>query len=243
MTNPSVSTREVLQALGFAEDQSEQQRGFSFNFGNFKLWALPCTNRWFTPVVLVTGTVFDGSNLREVIQELPDKVESVEQAMAWMAWLVDKATTHPFNLSSEPGWLVQGRLHRHLLPWERERAIREKERAAYAARPHCDVQRDWVRLALKKLHQQLASVSPDATVTVSFDGTVLTMRCEKTVIAVSANGSPWTQKYEIRAGALEPLPKRLMRDPVDVSVWNSTLMIGNQRYAGVVPVEINEDTK
>jgi hypothetical protein len=243
MTNPSVSTWDVLQDLGFAEDRSEHQRGFSFNFGKFKLWALCCTNRWFVPVVLITGVLFDGNNLSEVTQELPDKAESVEQVMAWMAWLVDKETTHAFKLSSEPGWLAEGRRHRHLLPWERERVIRAKERAAYDARPHCHAQRDWVRLALKKLYQHLAGVSPDAVVTVSFDGTVLTMRCEKMVLAMSANGSAWTEKYAIRAGALEPLPKRLMTDPVDVSVWDSTLIISNERYAGVVVVDLNEKTK
>lgn len=116
--------------------------------------------------------------------------------------------------------------------------IRERERAIYDARPHCHVQRDWVRLALKKLHQYLADVGPDATVTVSFDGTVLTIRCENMVLAMSAIGSAWTQKYGIKAGALEPLPKRLMRDPVDVSVWKSDLVIGNERYAGLVAVEL-----
>ncbi|HWW84404.1 MAG TPA: hypothetical protein VNZ26_12420 [Vicinamibacterales bacterium] len=107
---------------------------------------------------------------------------------------------------------LEGRRHLHLLPWERERAIRQRERMAYHARPLCYVQRDWIRLALKKL-QRLPSFDRDATIRVSFDGTVLTMRCDKTVIAMSADGSPWPQEYEIRVGALQPLPTRLMRDP------------------------------
>ncbi len=37
-----VSTVEVLKEVGFAEDPSDQQRGFSFTIGRFKLWALPC---------------------------------------------------------------------------------------------------------------------------------------------------------------------------------------------------------
>ena len=241
MTNPSVSTWDVLQSLGFAEDRSERHLGFSLNFGRFKLWALRCTNRWFADIVLVTGVLSDGRNLSEVIKELPAKVESAEQAMAWMAWIVDEETKHLFKLSSEPAWLVEGRRHRDLLPWERERVIWEQEGAAYDARPHCDV-RDWMRLALRKLREHVSSVSPEALVTVAFDGTVLEIRCEQMVLAMSASGAPWTKKWGIRAGALQPFPRRLMRDPVDVSVWQATLQIGDQRYAGLVSLEPDQKT-
>jgi hypothetical protein len=71
----SVSTLEVLRQLGFAEDQSQQQRGLRCDFGSFTLWALHCTNKWFVPVVMVTGTLFNGRQIREVVEELPGQQE------------------------------------------------------------------------------------------------------------------------------------------------------------------------
>jgi len=124
------------------------------------------------------------------------------------------------------------RRHRHLLPWERERVAYEAYATAYAARPLCDVQRDWLRVARKKLGEQLKSIDDEPPITLTFDGTLLTIRCAGKVIgAMPARGLQWTQEYSIKARSLrEELPKRLMTDTITVSVWKTRLAIGNCTY-------------
>jgi hypothetical protein len=161
--------------------------------------------------------VWEGHN------ELALTVDSIEQGLAFMAFVVDRYAIPTI----EPAWLAEGRRHRHLLPWERKRA-------AYEARPHCYVQRDWARVAFKKLAEQLATVKDDEIVTFLFDRTVLTISCAGKVNAMSAEGSSWIQSYSITAGALRKLPNRLMSDMVEVSVLDSALIIGRRRYRGVL---------
>ena len=159
-----VSTFEVLKEIGFTQDPSQQQLGLSLSIGRFKLWALPCTNRWFVPIVLVTGHLDDGRNLSEISDELPAESESREQAVAYIAWVLDRAAGRTFKLAFEPPWLIQGRQWRHLLPWERKRA-------AYEASPHCCVKRDWAKLALKEIAQAIALVPDDCPVSLASTGT------------------------------------------------------------------------
>src|SRR5262245_18385776 len=83
----------------------------------------------------------------EICQEMPRQLESREQGLVCLAWTIDNGTEGPPECSLCPPWLADGRQYRHLLPWERERAT-------YAARPHCYVRRDWTRLALRKLSAQ-----------------------------------------------------------------------------------------
>lgn len=130
------------------------------------------------------------------------------------------------KLKIEPPWLKEGRKYQHLLPWERERR-------AYEARPHCYVDRDWARVAFKRLAEQLANVNAESPVTFSFDGRVLTILCGEGVNVMSAVGKRWTQIYSIKARALRDLPKRLMSNEVEVSVWKSHLTLGNKRYPGI----------
>jgi len=217
-----VRTWDLLLDLGFREDPSEQQHGFSFDFGNFKLWALPCTGRRFVDVVLLTGVMVSKRSISEITAELPATVESAALGKALVAYYLDGAARDAFEFALTPPWLVEGRRYRHLLPWE-------KERAAYAARPHCYVDREWARVALKKLAEQQMLVDDESPVTLEFDGTVLTIRCSGAVSAMPATGNAWTNRFCIRAGALKPLPRRLMRSTVEVSIRDSTLIIGNVR--------------
>ena len=228
-----VSTWELLLALGFVEDQtviSDQMPGLSFHFGNFKLSACFCFNRWFVPVASLSGVMATTRSVREITGELPLQFESAEQGIAWLVRCLDGGASASFNPVLTPAWLAEGRRLRHLLPWERYRA-------AYDARPHCYVQRNWVRLALKTLAEQLGNVDDDTAVTIQFDGSVLTLRCAGKIIPMMADGLPWTELYSIRAGALRRLPKRLMREMVEVSIWDSALQIDTWRFGGVFAVE------
>jgi hypothetical protein len=227
-----VSTWEVLLALGFVEDQtviSDRTPGLRFDFGNCKLSAGQCLSRRFVPVVYLSGVIADERSIREVAGELPLQFESAELALAWLVYGLDGGASAGFTPTIAPPWLAEGRQLRHLLP-------RERYRAAYDARPHCYVQRNWVRLALKTLAEQLANVDDDTAVTIQFDGSVLTFCCAKKSIPMVAEGLAWTALYSIRAGALRQLPKRLMREWVEVSIWDSTLWIGNWRFSGATAV-------
>jgi hypothetical protein len=207
----NVSTFEVLKEIGFAEDSSEQQRGFSFTIGRFKLWALPCINRWFVPIVLVTGHLYDGNTLSEICDELPAEAESREQVIAYISWCLDKAMGRTFKLAFEPPWLVEGRGWRQLLPWDRKRA-------AYEGRPHCHMKRDWAKLALRELAQNLSAVDDESAVSFGFDGTVLRIACGRATTTVAAEGRAWpswfsapTQPAYGCSESPNETPRRVMR--------------------------------
>jgi hypothetical protein len=171
-------------------------------------------------------------SIREVECEMPPEVESIEQGKAWVAWCLDNNVGgRKFEPVAAPAWLAEGRQHLHLLPWERRSA-------AYAARPHCDVQRDWARVALKALGEQLSTVDDEGPVTFGFDGNVLTIRCAGKVNPMPTEGSHWTQSYSIRAGALRSVPKRLMSYNIQFSVWDEVLTIGNRCYKPAFAIEV-----
>jgi hypothetical protein len=186
-------------------------------------------------VVLLTGAIVTERSICEVECELPPEVESAEQGIAWVAWCLDNAAGGRFEPAAAPAWLAEGRQHLHLLPWERESA-------AYAARPHCVVQRDWARVALKALGEQLTTVDDEVPVTFGFDGNVLTISCAGKISPMPAEGSPWTQPYSIGAGALRSLPKRLMSYSIQFSVWDAVLTIGNRCYRPVFATDVGEGT-
>ena len=106
--------------------------------------------------------------------------------------------------------------------------------AEFDARPQCIVQRDWLRLALKTLGEYLASLSDDAGIVFSFDGSVFYIRCDKKVLALPGEGLPWAVRFKVEARTLRHLPKRLKRDHIGVSIWESQLTLGNYSYAGTL---------
>lgn len=75
-----------------------------------------------------------------------------------------------------------------------------------------------------------------------FDGEVIKIRCAGALIAMPAVGEPWSCPYSLKVEHLRRLPKRLMHEIVESSIWESTLTIGNIRYPGVVAIDSEEDT-
>ncbi len=124
-------------------------------------------------------------------------------------------------------WIEEGRKNQKLLPWV-------KAIAEFDARPRCIVQRDWLRLALKTLGEYLVSLSDDAGIVFGFDGSVFYIRCDKRVLALPDEGLPWAVRFRVEARTLRHLPKRLTRDHIGVSIWESRLTLGNYSYAGTL---------
>jgi len=232
------STWNHLIDFGFQPDSelmSDVMPGLSFDFGNLKLSASCVIGKYFQEVVLFLGNLITPRTFSEVDFEMPREGVSREQCAAWIAWHLDKAADRGvFVPTKEASWLNSGRQNKHLLPWEIERSKAERKMAAYNARPRCTVQREWLKLALKKFAEHLALAADAEIALFDFDGTILSIRFGEQKIVVAAEGDPWPFNVVISAGSIRNLPKRLMNGFVDVSVWKSILIIGRCRYEGAV---------
>jgi len=240
-----IPTWSLLQELGFEPDAdviSDVLPGLRFEFGNFQLAAACLTNFRWEQVVQLYGVLVGNRCFGEVKFEMPRHVASRQLGIAWIVWHLDKASDEEyFRPRRKVPWLDEGRRHTNLLPWEVQRAEDERQMAEYAARPRCQVQRDWLKLALKTLAAHLHSVDDGVLVEFSFDGTVLSIKCADGLIVAAATGKSWPAKYLISAKAVRNLPKRLMDEQVDVSVWESQLRIDRLAYRGIIVVPANSD--
>ena len=176
-------------------------------------------------IVLFTGVLLTAQILGDVQFEMPQQIMSTKQCAAWVVWHLDQFSE--FKAIQHVGWVVEGRANRRFLPWVRAQA-------EYDARPSCVVERKWLRLALKTLAEDLASVADEADVVFVFDGSVLSIRCDGKVIALAGEGSPWTVRFKVAAGALRRLPRRLTREHVGLSIWESRLTLGSWVYEGTL---------
>jgi hypothetical protein len=223
-------TWNVLKELGFEPDKtviSDIMPGLSFDFGNFTLSASSVLSLRFQPIILFTGVLLTSNMISEVNFELPRRVASIKLLSAFLVYYLDNAASGRFlNPNKNVAWLIEGRLNKHLLPWE-------IENAAYQERPLCTVHRRWLRLALNNLSDLIAQTNENETVEFSFDGTILKIICSGQVLAMSADGNPWKSEYTIPVRTLIHLPKRLMQERVGVSYWQEQLHIGNYCYEGI----------
>lgn len=215
----TVSMRAVFEGIGFRADWTrltDLQPAYIFRSGNLELQALQVTNLYCRPEFFLTGKADERHHQRIQFIELsmPIEVDSFEQGVAWIAYAVNAR----FVPVKPIPWLEQGRLWRHHLPWERERAARR-------ARPQCVVERDWFRVAAKSLTHMAVGADHMAEAVFTFDGSVLTVRAGGMLLPMPAEGSAWPQDYAVRLADLRLLPKRLMRPRIGVSVWEGKLTL------------------
>jgi hypothetical protein len=232
MDEATIPTWNLRPSLGFQPDPrvgSDVRPGLSFDFGNFKLSASCVLNLRFVEVVLFSGILATRDTLAEIEFELPRQVKSRGQCAAWIVWNLDQHCDHGLFTPARPvRWLDEGRQNRRLLPWV-------MSMAEYDARPRCMIRRDWLRLALKTLGEQIASEPDDAAIVFTFDGNVLSIRCDHKVIALPGEGLPWTVCFRVEAKMLRQQPRRrLMREYVGVSIWKSRIELGPWSYEGAV---------
>jgi hypothetical protein len=231
MDKATISTMESLRYLGFQPDPtivSDGGSGLSFDFGNFVIRASCCLNLRCKEIILLAGVLSTRQTVSDVQIEMPRQVESIKQCAALIVWSLDQhSQDRVFKPTRNVRWVEEGRENRKLLPWV-------MSAAEYDARPHCTVKRDWLRLALKTLGAYLPFLPDDAYVVFSFDGSVLSIRCDGRVIALAGEGPPWAVRFKVAASVLRRLPKRLMRENVGVSVWESRLSLGHWTYPGTI---------
>jgi hypothetical protein len=231
MYEATVSTMDSLRCLGFQPDPtvvSDGRPGLCFDFGNLTLQASSCLNLRCVEIVLFGGVLSMQGSLAEVHFEMPPRIKSLKQCAAWIVWSLDQHSDNRiFRPARNVDWIGEGRENQKFLPWV-------KSMAEYKVRPVCMVQRDWLRLALRTLGEYLASLPDNVGIVFSFDGSVLSIRIDKKVIALPGEGSPWAVRFRVEARNLRRLPKRLMRGAIGVSICESGITIGNWAYAGTL---------
>jgi hypothetical protein len=225
-TASELCTRDVLLDLGFAEDTgvlSNEGAGLSFDFGNLKLNASQGVSPPFMrPVIQFTGSLWTPRSGTFVDFQMPRRIASREVCAAWITYHLD-SPQEPFRPERSADWLELGRQHQHLLPWN-------VEQAEYEASPMCQVEREWLNLALKKLARLVDAADSGTLVAFAFDKATLSIRCGDEVIPLPATGTAWDEAYRVDAINLDKLPKRLMQDPVRITVWRDRLTIGGRAY-------------
>jgi hypothetical protein len=222
------ATMDLLPSLGFQRDptiRSYDPSTITFDFGILKLQATSCINLRATEIVLFSGVISTGRSLGQVHFEMPGRVESLKQCVAWIVWNLDQFSD--FKRIKHIAWVEEGRKSQSRLPWVRSVA-------EWNARPQCVVKRDWLRLALNTLAKTVQSLPEDSTVAFSFDGLVLAIQYAGEVIALAGAGVPWTVSFKVQAGALRRLPRRLMREHIGISIWKSSISIGNRTFQGTL---------
>ncbi len=230
MSDAAIPTWTLLPSLGFQPDDtvsfSEIRPGLSLDFGNFKLSAADLISPRSGEVVSFSGVLATPRTLTEIHFELPRRVESLKQCAAWIVWNLDQQwDDRMFRPARATEWVEEARRYRRLLPWV-------MSQAEFEARPRCRVRRDWLRLALKTLSEHIASLPDNASIVFAFDGSVFSIQSEKKVIALPAEGLPWLVRFRVEAGRLRRLPKRLMRECIGVSIWESRISLGQYVYEG-----------
>jgi hypothetical protein len=152
----TIATEDVLGRLGFLREDADEDADYVFDCGNLRLKAVECIGKAFRPVFFCTGIYRTHRTIDQITIELPLRLDSFELGAALIAHRLGKS----FTPSAPIPWLEDARANRHLLPWVREREV-------YDARPICLIEREWFRVARKKLQSLAEDATEDDLVTFS----------------------------------------------------------------------------
>lgn len=214
--------RDVLIRLNFEEDWgviTDQAPGYYFDFGNLKLSATQVTSLYLRPVFFISGVIRTSRSITEISSDVPIEVESFQQGVAWIVYLLGEKFA-PLRATS---WVDDGRRWSEHLPWERSRK-------AYEDRPQCTVEREWFRVAAKKIRRQALSAGASDIIFFRFDGKVLSIDMAGEQLAMPAQGKAWDIEYSVSATQFPALAKRIMGVQVYLGVWEGQLQIDRHRY-------------
>lgn len=228
----AISTWDGLKTLGFVDDVDNPLAGLCpllrCSLGKLDLRASLVIGRQMFEIVVLSAELHADGDHGQIEDDYPTEVESLEQLAALIAHTAMKILDPKAPVGALPLWFLKGIRDKHLLPWERELAV-------YQARPQCYAKRDWAKLAIKTLGDYVAQAADDTSVSFTFDGSLLTIRCGDQVCALPAAGTAWPATYEIAAARLRHLPKRLQGESIEFGVWEAALQIANCRYVGIAP--------
>ncbi|WP_416193142.1 hypothetical protein [Nitrobacter sp. TKz-YC01] len=221
-----MDTRELFKVLGFEEEWETTAHcpAYVYDFGNLRLSAIECIGRFYRSVFLLTGVNSGARSIGMIHFEMPLKVDSFEQGVA----LIAHAVGRDFMPACRTTWLSEGREWQEFLPWERARQFQEQ---LYAARPKCWVARDWFRVARPRLYTLAKEAAENDLVGLTFDGEILRFTAPRADVIVPAAGEAWPDSYAIKAVELDAVPKRVLADPVQVTVWEHRLAIDRHTWS------------
>ena len=223
---PTFSVWDELPRLGFqptTELISDRGSALEFDFGNLRLSAVYGLNRWLKEVVSFGGHHYSSRSIGEIAFEIPPMVVSREMCLALLVEGLRCGEPNGFLPMKRVPWVIEGLSQLRNLP-------RRKNLDAYANRPLCMVERDWMRLGLKKLKEALHTVLEQDVVLVTFDGEILRFRCGEELVAMPARGNAWPLEVTLDSCRLRELPPRLPQPFIQVSFWDSKLFILNRSY-------------
>ena len=230
---PFVSVREILYRLGFVEDweaMTDCAPGFIFQAGNLCITANQVTSEYLRPEFSFGGMAATSSKLHSIGFSIPLMVESFAQTVAWITFGVglDFVPTQPIE------WLEDGKRWQDQLPWELHRRHlleSEAERLKLRkARPHCSIERDWMRTLRTRLRGAVDSAGEGDEFVVGFDGQMFTVTLPGSSIRVDARGSePWPCSYRGQVAQLSRISKRFRTDPIEIGIWEAQLEIEYSR--------------
>lgn len=224
---PIVPVMDVLRECGWVPDDNRpwsEEPALKYNFGNFELSAGAVTNEYLRRVVTFSGLYRDVRCIEDVNFDVPERVESREQVLAWIVYGLGKR----LRLAITPSWIEEGRRSQHELPWA-------KHMAAYKARPIASVDRMWMKPLGKALREAAASATDDEPCLIYFNGYTVRFELPAKTYLVQADGSkPWPHAVLVSLRDLAALPQRWMQCAISVSYWDGHLTIGNRRFAASV---------
>jgi hypothetical protein len=213
-----MKTRAIFDCLGFKEDWeaiTDQRPAYYYDFGNLRLTAAEVMG--FGRPRFHFGGVWRGVNSMSMVDfEMPVEVESLEQGAAWIAYGIGES----FRPLHPTPWLADGRTWQDHLPW-----VRRMEE--YKARPTCSVEKEWFKVAAKKLRPLADVASASDLLWFAFDGEALRIAGCGVAVILPATGTAWDLRYAIKGTQLDHLPTRLP-DPVVIAVWEGTLSVGRR---------------
>lgn len=216
---PIISVETVLANLGF-KPSGDGLGHLVFDFGNLVLQALPCRDQYLRKVVHFGGIYRTPNSLQQIEFDIPEKVESAQQVMAWIAY----GMGGKFKPRIPCPWYEEGLASQDVLPWGREMR-------AYEDRPLVWVPRAWMRLAAADLRQAAEAAPQGQVCTIDYDGRTLEFDLGRRVIPLPAVGmKPWEHSFQIRLRRLRFLPRRWMTDPVPCEVWKERIRFGRLRF-------------
>jgi hypothetical protein len=92
------------------------------------------------------------------------------------------------------------------------------------------VEREWFRVAAKKIRNQALSAGASDIIIFRFDGKVLSIDMGDELLAMPAKGKAWDIDYSVSAAKFSALAKRIMGATVYLGVWEGQLQIDRHRY-------------
>ena len=222
-----MSTRDLLVDLGFETviaEYTNLQPGYQYDFGNFVLCASQVTGKYLQPEIFFTGNISTSREIRMVGFSVLLDVESYEQGVA----LIARNIGRNFTPTRATPWLSLGRMWEEHLPGRREARL-------HAQRPHCHVEAEWFRVAVKKLIDHGSKADDTQVFKVTFMSSVLKFELPNQILVMPARGKDWSDSYICLSKGLAHISNRTPSEGICLGIWKGELVIGRSHLRIELP--------